>query len=512
MTEFSTPDDNHELNHSLSSTEGPTQVSTGLDILDEILDGGYPRGRTTLLTGTPGTGKSTLAMQFLQAGLEDEESCLFISTEQPIDELTEAFDSFTFELTHDDLDITSLHARSGRTIESDESELVIETFDDGKIIGQGFSAPFNNEYISQVLTRYSDADRVVLDSVSGLRPMSESSEVYRRGILDLIQLFNKEFDATALFTAEHLGAAPRSDQIESLSSSDAVQYNVYGVLRLWREQIRESFRRFIDVMKMRGVDHDTRQFEITFDDEGVRVIPRNRSTPKGMNFTSELPTGLSGLDELLDGGLSMGTGTVLKHDGRANLDQLLFAIMSKAVAEELSIVMMPRVNTPPRRVAELFQRSGVSVEELKSEDRMFVLDAVGAWENGSNIFNLQNEDAGLTYLLEEIKNRHTGEGLFMLFNSESQVHHAGEEATREFRYWLEANLLDETHTLVDVHNPQVMGGDIADFFEDAASQVIDTWREGSGLQYLQLQKGESGTVGDVRLMDHTTEAPYVHLE
>lgn len=496
----------------MCASSNSSKASTGLGILDEILRGGYPRGRSILLAGTPGTGKSTLAMQFLQAGLDDGESCLFISTEQPIDELTEAFDSFRFELGNDDLDITSLHARTGRTLESNDTELVIETFDDGEVIGQGFSAPFNNEYIPEVLTRYEDADRVVLDSVSGLRPMSESSEVYRRGVLDLIQLFNKEFGATALFTAEHLGSGPRSEQIESLSSSDAVQYNVYGVLRLWREQIRESFRRFLDVMKMRGVDHDTRQFELAFDNDGVRIIPRNRSTPKGMELTPVLPTGLPGLDELLGGGFSMGSGTVLTHDGRANLDQLLFAVMSKAVTDDLSIVMMPRVNTPPKHVAELLRRAGESVEELKAEDRFFVLDAVGAWDYGSNIFDLQSEDAGLTYLIEEIESRHTGEGLFMLFNTESQVHNVGQETTREFRYWLEANLLDECHTLIDIHNPKVMRDRMADFFEDAASQVIETWREGSGLQYLQLQKGESGRVGDVRLVDHTADPPYVRLE
>ncbi|AEN06540.1 circadian oscillation regulator KaiC-like protein [halophilic archaeon DL31] len=52
-----------------------------------MLDGGYPEERAVLLTSTPGTGKSTLAMQFLQEGLQNGESWLFISTEQTVDEL-----------------------------------------------------------------------------------------------------------------------------------------------------------------------------------------------------------------------------------------------------------------------------------------------------------------------------------------------------------------------------------------------------------------------------------------
>jgi KaiC/GvpD/RAD55 family RecA-like ATPase len=69
-------------------------VSTGSPALDTMLDGGYPEERAVLLTGTPGTGKSTLTMRFLQEGLQNGKSCLFISTEQTVDELRDAFAPF----------------------------------------------------------------------------------------------------------------------------------------------------------------------------------------------------------------------------------------------------------------------------------------------------------------------------------------------------------------------------------------------------------------------------------
>lgn len=75
-----------------AAAETPLSVPTGSETLDSILDGGVPAGRTVLVTGGPGPGKATLGMQFLQAGLEHGEECLYSSTEQTIRRLQPLFD------------------------------------------------------------------------------------------------------------------------------------------------------------------------------------------------------------------------------------------------------------------------------------------------------------------------------------------------------------------------------------------------------------------------------------
>ena len=74
---------------------------TGVDRLDAALQGGLPRARTTLLTGDPGTRKDTLATNFLQAGPEQGERCLFVSTERTIAELRDSLAPYEFGLDHD---------------------------------------------------------------------------------------------------------------------------------------------------------------------------------------------------------------------------------------------------------------------------------------------------------------------------------------------------------------------------------------------------------------------------
>ncbi|MCJ7429336.1 MAG: RAD55 family ATPase, partial [Candidatus Nanohaloarchaeota archaeon QJJ-5] len=77
-----------------------TRLSLGDPILNRMLNGGIPSNRTTLITGAAGTGKSTLAMQFLQEGLQNGEDCLYISTEQTPAEIQDAFSDFSFNLDH----------------------------------------------------------------------------------------------------------------------------------------------------------------------------------------------------------------------------------------------------------------------------------------------------------------------------------------------------------------------------------------------------------------------------
>ena len=489
-------------------------VSTGSPTLDAMLDGGYPTNRAVLITGTPGTGKSTLAMQFLQEGLADGENCVFVSTEQTVDELRQAFAGFEFDLDDESLTITSIHARTGQTFESEAPTLVIETFEDGEVIGQGISAAFTSDRIQQVLEQYAPCDRIVLDSVSGLEPMADTQEAYRRGVLDLIQFFTDDLGATAVLTAEYVGSSPRERSIEAIGRDNTVQYNAYGVIRLWREQKRGELRRFIDVMKMRGVDHDTRQYEIAFTDQGVAIVPRERTLPHGIAGREMLSTGIDGLDDLLDGGFFRGEGVLLEHDGRANLNALLFSVAKRAMNERMGVVFVPRVDTPPETIEELLGRnpSGPTREEMLDQDRLFVIDALGAWNDEYNVFNLQDGAGGIREPLETIRERSATDGLLLMLNTEAEVHTLGEEEARTTRYWLQSQLLQDRDLLFDVHNPKLMAPDLAEFYTDAATQVIETWRDETGLQYVQLKKAPTGEVGGLRLVEYTDSKPYIRMK
>lgn len=485
------------------------RVSTGLPTLDDILCGGLPVQRTFLLTGTPGTGKSTLAMQFLQTGLERGERCLFVSTEQTEAEIRDGFAPFSFDLDHEELAITSLQALPERT-ETGDRRLRMQTLGEGGPLSDARVA-FTVDNLVEYLKAGGPADRVVVDSVSGLDILADDERLFRRSVLRLIRLFTDEFGATTLFTAESRDAGSRAG-VEELAPGDALQYQTHGVIRVWREAVDGEYHRFLDVMKMRGIDHDTRKYEIAFDDDGMHGIPRKRAHSEAFIDHDQHPTGIPGLDELLGGGLLKGTGTLIEHDGRANIDAMLAAIISGAIDEGMSVSLVPTVDMDWERLDALLGGDH-PVGRLMGEDRLFVLDFVGTWDSGhKNVLSFQGADAGMRYLLDEIDGRHTGDGLLSIVNTEMKTHTLDDKASRRIRYWQEANRIGQDDVLIDIHNPKLMPQDLAEFHIDAAGQVLRTWLDDAGLQYVQLKTSPTGHVGSSGIVEYIDEEPYVRVE
>ena len=399
-------------------------VSTGSETLDDVLDGGLPEGRTTLVTGGPGTGKSTLAMQFLAEGLENDEDCLYISTEQTFDELADAFADFAFDLEDENLTITSLHATPGQTVESgDERELTLETLEGGKMLGGDYSAPFESSYITQYLERFAPADRVVLDSVSGLSAIGPDQDVFRRTLLDFIRLLNDEFGATALFTAEESQPDLTQNDIKTVAASDAVQFNTHGVLRLWRENIGGDYHRFVEVVKMRGVDHDTRVHEVSFTHDGLRVAPRLRTHPGEFVPSDHMSTGIQGLDSLMGGGIVKGGTLLLEHDGRASPHSVLTNLMVEAREEGMALTIIPPVELPPKRLRTIIDERVGDMEELLADDQLFLVDFANIWENTKrNVFKPQEHDTDSpAAVFRTISDRRGDQPMFSVLNVEAQL-------------------------------------------------------------------------------------------
>lgn len=379
--------------------------------------------------------------------------------------------------------------------------------------GEAFGISFTSNHIQDHLGRYAPRDRVVLDSVSGLKMMHDDEVMYRRAVLDLIRLFTDEFGATAVVTAEYTGAPQLADDVEGIGAANAVQFNVNGVVRLWRELVGGDYHRFLDIMKMRGVNHDTRRYEIEFTDTGADIIPRRRfHSPKFIDH-DYIRTEIPGLDELIGGGLLRGTGTLLEHDGQANFDVLLSRLLLRALNQEMGLTLVPTVEMKRQRVEELLSEYTTSVPELLDDDQLFIIDMVGAWEaDHGNVFDVQREDASLRYILQTIDDRAAADGLFYVLNTEAKVHGIGRDEARSFRYWLEANYISPEDIHLDIHNPNLMADQLAAFYVDAAGQVLRTWMSESGLQYLELSKSPMGSVGSTRLIEYTEDRPFLRIQ
>lgn len=270
----------------MSTGQMVRQAATGVPGLDELLHGGLPCNRLHLIEGEPGTGKTTLALQFLLEGRRLGDAGLYITLSETTDELKHVAASHGWSL--DGIDTYQL-APIGDQV-SDEYTLYhpaeIELADLTKTV---------LEHVERI-----GPARVVFDSLSELRLLARDPLRYRRQILGLKEFFARR-PSTVLLLDDH--SAGDDLQLRSLA---------HGVLLL--EHLPFEYgraRRRVRVVKLRGTAVTEGFHDFIIERGGLRVFPQLvPNDSDGSRPAAPVTSGLSELDALMGGGLTWGTTTL----------------------------------------------------------------------------------------------------------------------------------------------------------------------------------------------------------
>jgi circadian clock protein KaiC len=263
-------------------------AATGVEGLDHLLRGGFPSRRMYLLEGAPGTGKTTLALQFLLEGRRLGEPCLYVTLSETIEELSAVARSHGWSLEGIDC------LQPASFIDTSGSEYTLYHPADVEL-GDLTKVVF--ERIETVRPA-----RAVIDSLSELRLLARDPLRYRRQISNL-----KDFISRQTCTVLMLDDQADGDEDLQLRSL------AHGVVRL--EQLTFDYgraRRRVRVTKLRGVAAIEGFHDFSIVKGGLRVYPQ--LTYNGnlqARGTEPIASGLPELDTLLGGGLSWGTTTLL---------------------------------------------------------------------------------------------------------------------------------------------------------------------------------------------------------
>jgi circadian clock protein KaiC len=272
------------------SAKNKKRVSTGIAGLDDILNGGFPRGHLYLIEGDPGTGKTTVALQFLLAGLQAGEPGLYVTLSESKQELEGVAESHGWSLAE-----LPIYEMAPLQDEIDpEAQYTIFHPSDVEL----------SDTISSVLKQVDSISphRVVFDSLSELRMLAREPLRYRRQILALKRYFAGR-KCTVLLLDDR--TAEGDDlQLQSIA---------HGVLMM--QSLERDFgikRRRLEVRKLRGSRFREGFHDYNIETGRVVVYPRLIAAEHKPGFVREfVSSGVKALDDLLGGGLHTGTSTLM---------------------------------------------------------------------------------------------------------------------------------------------------------------------------------------------------------
>lgn len=334
------------------------KAKTGIWGLDEILLGGFSRGHIFLVEGAPGTGKTTVALQYLLEGARLGEKGLYITLSESEAELREGAESHGWTIDGNIDVFELLPPESLLDDEQQQSLLYSSDLELGETTRQIFDA-----------VERTQPKRVVLDSLSEIRLLAQSSLRYRRQILAIKHYFAR-FNTTVLML----------DDLTAEVADRTVHSVAHGVFRL--EELAPDYgaeRRRARVIKYRGTKFRGGYHDVTITHGGVNVFPRlvaseHRAGQKRVTRS----TGIPGFDALLGGGIESGSSTlILGPAGTGKSLMVLINVVAAIARGEKAALFV--FDEELGLLIDRMKQVGIDLEALRDQGSL-VLEQVDAAE------------------------------------------------------------------------------------------------------------------------------------
>ncbi|MGE0059054.1 MAG: ATPase domain-containing protein [Dehalococcoidia bacterium] len=292
------------------------RTPTGISGLDAVLQGGVPSSRLYLVLGSPGTGKTTLALQFLMEGARNGETVLFITLSESADELQVTARSHGWDISG--VEIFELSA-ADQLVDLDLQQTIFPP-------AEVELTETTNALIS-TLERLRPT-RIVFDTLSDLRMMAGAALTYRRQLLFLKQRLI-EYRATVLLLED------------DLEEGEDIQSVVHGVIAL--ENPAPDYggeRRRIRIAKMRGTPFVGGYHDFRILTGGIEIYPRLVAADSRAPATGgQIATGVPGLDEMLGSGLELGTAALIMGPAGSGKSTIVMQSAASAANQGMKTAM-----------------------------------------------------------------------------------------------------------------------------------------------------------------------------
>ena len=259
------------------------KLPTGIESFDLIAKGGIPKNRTTLISGTAGSGKTAFAVQFLGAGIRAGQNGVLVTCEETATDIRENMRGFGWELSRWEREqrLAVVDASPDPNIETVESG----TFDLGALLAR----------VKRAVDRVG-AQRVAVDSLGAIFAQFRDQSIVRRELFRIAWSL-KAMGVTALLTAE------RTDDYGPVARYGVEEFIADNVMVLRNVLEGENRRRTIEILKFRGTDHQKGEVPLTIvANTGVVVMPLSAMQLRQKSSDVRISSGNADLDKMCGGG------------------------------------------------------------------------------------------------------------------------------------------------------------------------------------------------------------------
>jgi circadian clock protein KaiC len=329
----------------------PTELgkaATGIRGLDDVLCGGLTRGGIFLLEGEPGSGKTTVALQFLLNGATAGETCLYITLSETIQELKAGAASHGWELP-DRIVVRELIPAESLVKGESQSLFYASDLELSESSAQIYAA------VDHVQPK-----RLVIDSLSEIRLLAQSSLRYRREILAIKHHFAR-LNTTVLLL----------DDLTAEISDKTVHSIAHGVIQL--QQLYPNFgaeRRRVRVLKYRGQKYRGGYHDFTIRTGGVNVFPRLVAAEHRTRLPRRvIPTGIAPFDALMGGGVDSGSSTLIMGPSGTgkSLIAITFALSAIKRGEQAALFVF---DEELGLLFDRMRRLGIDLQDFKERGQL----------------------------------------------------------------------------------------------------------------------------------------------
>jgi KaiC/GvpD/RAD55 family RecA-like ATPase len=240
---------------------GINRVNSGIQGLDELMNGGFPKGNIVLISGTPGTGKTIVCFQFIEAGLKNEEKCLYLTSDQPVKNLLNEANQLNFDFESEidkeklkivylDLDKQNIHKDIQEIIKSGKYDRIV--MDSLSPVTEMPMWMVNNGKEVIPSSNSMTTTTIPLDSIQATR-------LHLRNLMKII----KEENSTTMVTTE----IPEGSR--DLSRDSVSEFLVDGIIVLGLDTTMG--RRKLTIRKMRGTKHALKPMDVEITENGIKL-------------------------------------------------------------------------------------------------------------------------------------------------------------------------------------------------------------------------------------------------